>query len=130
MAEEPGLVEVQREIGFDCTSGRHINAMWTGFPIVPLIESVGISDGTTHLIIESRDDQRGCIPITNALEGILAFTRDGEILEGPRFVAQGIAGPRAVKLVRRIEAVELDQGTERSGLENFTIDPEERDRID
>lgn len=122
--DELDLVAVERTIGFNCSSGRRISGTWSGFPIIPLLELVGIPEGTTHLVIESTDEQRGCLTIQEAIRGLLAFERDGERLETPRFVASDIAGARAIKNVRRIETIELEPDEDRATYENFTLDSE------
>lgn len=113
---------VERAVGFDCSSGRHVSGVWRGFPVVPLLEHAGLPGATTHLVVESADGQTGCVSIREATRGLLAFERDGERLETPRFVAPDVAGPRAVKDVRRIAAVELAPGDSRQTHERFTLD--------
>lgn len=110
---------VERTVGFDCSSGRHVSGVWRGVPVVPLLEHAGLPGGTTHLVVEGADGQAACVPVREAARGLLAFERDGERLGAPRFVAPDVAGPRAVKDVRRIAAVELDPGDSRQAYERF-----------
>lgn len=117
--EEPNVAAVRRRIEFDCSSGRPITGTWTGFRILPLLERVGVPGGTTHLSVESTQGHAACVAIGGVMEGLLAFERDGAALDGLRFVAPDIVGPRAVKHVRRVEVVELAPGTDRSTLETI-----------
>lgn len=127
LGEASDLNQTERAIAFDCTSGRRISAVWTGFPTIPLIEPAGIPRETTHLKIESTGDHTGCVSLYTAMDGLLAFERDGERLDGFRFVAPDIHGPRAVKNVGRIETIALEPGDDRARYEQFQIrskDPE------
>lgn len=125
VAQTPNLESIDQRIRFDCVSGSTIDATWKGFPFLPLLETVGIPGDTTHFTIESTDGQRGCISVQEAANGLIAYERDSELLDAPRFVAPDIMGPRAVKDIRSIEAVSLEPGEPRENYESITILQEE-----
>ncbi|MFD1647612.1 molybdopterin-dependent oxidoreductase [Haloarchaeobius litoreus] len=112
-----GVGTVERTLGYDCLSRGLVDATWRGVPVRDLVEAVGLPDETTHLLVESRDGHRGCVPIGTALDGLLALERDGEPLSGPRFLAPQIEGPRAVKDVARLEPVALAPHEDRTAYE-------------
>lgn len=110
---------------FRCSSGESIGDEWVGIPIATLLETVGASGETTHLVVEGSDEFRICVPILDALDGLLAYRQDGNDDDGvPRFVAPAIAGTRAVKQVSKIETVSLDPDDDPQFLEHHG-DPDE-----
>lgn len=93
---------------FHCSSGEPIAGEWVGISIDDLLETVDRTPETTHVLVEGADDYRVCVPIADALEGLLAFRRGGGADTGvPRFVAPGVSGTRTVKHVTRIETVSI-----------------------
>ncbi|WP_440991620.1 molybdopterin-dependent oxidoreductase [Haloarchaeobius baliensis] len=113
---------VQRTLGYECLSRGLVDATWRGVPVRDLADAVGLPDETTHLVVESRDGLRGCVPIGTALDGLLALERDGEPLAGPRFLAPEIEGPRAVKDVARLAPVALSPDEDRTAYETSAGD--------
>ncbi|MFC7044682.1 molybdopterin-dependent oxidoreductase [Halobacteriaceae archaeon GCM10025711] len=112
---------------FRCASGRPIQSEWVGVDAWSLLEAAAVPDDTTHLVVESADGYRVCIPVGPALDGVVAFTRDGTPIgdDNPyssRFVAPGVDGPHAAKGVARIEALALGPHDDPESLENITED--------
>ncbi|AGB39090.1 molybdopterin-dependent oxidoreductase [Natronococcus occultus] len=117
------LERASREIEIVCATGDRFTARWSGVPIPSLLEIVAAPPETTHLLVDSRDGLRACVSVEDALEGLLAVTKDGRPLSesddcATRFVAPGIDGVRTVKGVARIETTTLAPG----------VDPEDRER--
>lgn len=107
-----------------CASGDSHTAEWTGVQIIDLLEAARISPSTTHVIVESRDEYRVAIPVREALEGLLAFVKDGEPIGrdhrySNRFVSPATAGARDIKGVRRIDHTSLGPGEDPEQLENL-----------
>lgn len=111
----------ERTIAIDCHSGDWQEFTWVGIPIEPLFNAVDIPSSTTHVQVDGSDEQRACIPIGQALNGVLALSQNGTRLTMPRFVAPGIAGPRTIKSVRRIETRELSSGADRTEYEHLVL---------
>jgi len=114
----------ERTLEIVCASGDRYVAAWEGVPIGPLLERASVPPETTHLTVESAVGYRVCVPIGRALEGLLAFARDGEslsTLEGfdTRFVAPGIGGPKAVKDVARLETATLPPSADPESYEEL-----------
>lgn len=118
--EEVAVVE--REVAFECLSGATRRSTWTGFPVGDLLDGVDVPPDTTHLVVESSDGHRACVPTWTALDGLLAVECDGDPLDGPRFVASDVDGPRSVKDVRTIECLALPPGENPSAYERLTRD--------
>lgn len=112
-AEVPASTLVQRTISVRCSSGSIIGSTWRGISFETLFsDEETIAPDTTHLLIESEDGYRVCVDIVTAFGGLVAFYRDGDPMverfgHESRFVAPGIAGPRAIKDVQSIEPIEL-----------------------
>lgn len=107
-----------------CASGDRHTAAWTGVPVHDLLEAARIPQSTTHVIVESRDDYRVAIPVREAIEGLLAFLKDGEPIgrDRPysnRFVSPATEGARDIKGVRRIDHTSLGPGEDPEQLENL-----------
>jgi len=115
-----GVAEATREWSFRCASGDEIAGPWSGVPLTELLAAADAPDDTTHLAVAGEDGYRVCVPVAAALDGLLAYRRDGAACEGaPRFVAPGVSGVRTVKRVARIEALELAP----------EADPEDREEL-
>lgn len=105
-----------------CASGNPIDGPWTGLDVGALLESAEPPAETTHVLVEGEDGFTACIPIAAAVDGVLAFERDGtRSTEAPRFVAHDISGTRTVKAVRRIEALVLDAHEDPEELEDLQL---------
>lgn len=122
LLDEADRDDAQRAIDYDCTSGRHVSAEWSGVPLVSLLDSVGFPGWTTHVVVEGADGHAACVSIREAMDALLAVERDGKRLAHPRFVAPGVGGPRAVKDVRRIAVAALDPGADRSAYEQLSLE--------
>ncbi|AXR78630.1 molybdopterin-dependent oxidoreductase [Natrarchaeobaculum sulfurireducens] len=114
----------ERTFEIVCASGDRYAAVWAGVPIVALLEHASVPPETTHLLVESDVGYRVCVPITRALEGLLAFARDGETLAtlerfDTRFVGPEIGGPKAVKDVVRLETATLPPGADPDSYEEL-----------
>jgi DMSO/TMAO reductase YedYZ molybdopterin-dependent catalytic subunit len=122
-----GMGTVEREFTIACASGDRTTARWTGVRVVDLLDAAEPPPETTHLRLESGDGYRVCLPIGDALDGIVAYARDGELLAETtpyalRFLAPGIDGDRLVKGLRRVEPVELAPGADPADLETVAPD--------
>ncbi|MFB6132387.1 MAG: molybdopterin-dependent oxidoreductase [Halanaeroarchaeum sp.] len=106
-----------------CATGHREVATWTGVDVAGLCELVDAPPETTHVLLDSHDDYRMAVPIADALDGLLAFERDGSPLDemapyDNRFVAPAVDGARDVKGVRRVEFHALDPSSDPDALEN------------
>ncbi|EMA39500.1 molybdopterin-dependent oxidoreductase [Halobiforma nitratireducens] len=119
----------ERTVEIVCSTGDRYTDRWQGVPIPDLLETkaaaaASFPPSTTHLLIESRDGQRGCVAVESALEGLLAIGKDGQPLEEiagyeSRFVAPDVLGPRTVKDIARIEAATLEPGEDPEAYERL-----------
>lgn len=107
---------------FRCASGSEIGGPWTGVPVSDLLDAADAPDATTHVAVEGGDGYRVCVPVSAALDGLLARRRAGEPLDAPRFVAPGVSGVRTVKRVARIEAVALAPEADPEEVEELKLD--------
>lgn len=110
-----------------CATGNRYDAIWTGIGIGPLCDVVEADDETTHVVFGSRDGYRIVVPIIDALDGVLAFAKDGRPIDerAPyfnRFVSPDVEGARDVKGVERIEFHALDPDAEPERLEQVEPD--------
>ena len=114
-----------------CASGQPFEGRWRGVPLGQLLVEGGVSDGTTHVLIEGGDGFRACVAIRDALEGVLAIEqiggREARVPATdaglPRVVVPGIPGTRSVKRVVRLEAKRLGQGDDPAELERLEGTP-------
>lgn len=111
---------VEREIGFECASGEWIERTYDGVPFAAVASTVDLPGDTTHLRVTARDGHVACLAVGDVLDGILAIEGSGT----PRLVAPGIAGPRAIKRVQRIEALSLPPETDPERFERVPPDAE------
>lgn len=124
------LPTVESRFEIVCSSGDRYTETWEGVPLEVVLEYVTFPEGTTHLLAESTDGYRICVDVLTALDSILAFSRSGKPLSEDggyesRFVAKGISGPRTVKDVTRIEALELGPDEDPSTYEDFLLEERE-----
>ncbi len=120
------LPTVESRFEIICSSGDRYTETWRGVPLEGVLEYVSLPEATTHVLAESVDGYRICIDVLTALDGILAFYRTGRPLAEDggyesRFVAKGIGGPRTVKDVTRIEALELGPDEDPTAYEDFLL---------
>ncbi|WP_254546348.1 molybdopterin-dependent oxidoreductase [Halomarina pelagica] len=116
------LPSVERRCTVACASGRRTTARWRGVPVPELLDRASMPEATTHLVIGSDDGYRACVAVRDALDGIVAYARDGTQIwdERPyatRFVAPGIEGARTVRGPTRIEGVALAPGADPDAYE-------------
>jgi DMSO/TMAO reductase YedYZ molybdopterin-dependent catalytic subunit len=110
-----------------CASGERTTARWRGVPLTELLAAADAPPGTTHLRLTAADGYRICVPVRDALDGIVADTRDGEPLVATapyrrRFVAPGVDGERLVKGLVAVETFALDPTDDPDRLETVTLD--------
>lgn len=118
------IESTERRVEIRCASGERRTSNWSGTAIGSLLDRSIIPSETTHLRVESETGYQCCVPIQDAVNGLLAFTRDGIQLpdaDGPRFVAPGIDGARTVKNVTRIKPLSLDPDQDPDQYEEFFI---------
>lgn len=120
---------VTRTVGFECTSGRWIEHEWTGIPADRILTAGEPSADSTHVIVEASDGHTACIELPAALEGLLALARDGEPLDGPRFVSPAIEGPRAVSDVVRLDTIRLAPGEDPTDHESMELVPDQTQNV-
>jgi DMSO/TMAO reductase YedYZ molybdopterin-dependent catalytic subunit len=116
-------VETQR-IEVVCASGDRHTAAWTGVPVADLLAAAGVPDETTHVTVESLDEYRVAIPVAEALQGLLAYLKDGvpigrENAYENRLVSGATEGARDIKGVHRIEPTTLSPSDDPETLENL-----------
>lgn len=111
----------ERHIGFECSSGEWIERDYRGVAVADVLDAVALPEETTHLRVRAADGHVACPAVVDALEGLVVTA--GE--DVPRFVAPGVIGPRAIKRVRRIEAVALSGGEDPTEFE--TVPPDSRE---
>lgn len=96
----------------DCASGDSETGEWSGIRVGALLERAGVDETATHLLVTGVDGYRICVPLTDALDALLAVSRrdvpdDGTL---PRLVGTSIEGTRSVGQVTLIETVRLEPG--------------------
>lgn len=112
--------ETTRTIEIRCASGDRTTATWNGVPIETVMDEEELPLDTTHLLVESRDGYRSCLPIREAIAGLLAFVRenpDGDTRPVRRLVAPGVDGARCVKDVDSMRPLRLEAGEDPSEYE-------------
>jgi DMSO/TMAO reductase YedYZ molybdopterin-dependent catalytic subunit len=122
-----GMEPIERCYTVACASGDRTTARWTGVPVPDLLDAVGVPPATTHLRLTGRDGYRVCVAVRDALDGLVAYARDGRPLAATepyalRFLAGDAAGERLVRGLRRVEPLELAAGEDPDRLE--TVSPE------
>lgn len=118
-----------RTVTVVCASGDRHTAEWTGIPVPALLEAADVPPSTTHVVVESLDDYRVAIPVRAALDGLLAYAKDGVPIGrthgyANRFVSGAAEGARFIKGLRRIEATAVDPDEDPERLENLFPDGE------
>lgn len=121
------LPHVERDCTVTCASGDRTTATWTGVDVLAVLDRVGASPETTHVVVESDDGYRACVSLSEARTSLLALARDGQPLRrtepyATRFVGTGVDGERSVKGVVRIEAVTLGPADDPTDLETLSLD--------
>lgn len=147
LAVDPGAYPTASLVAiFRCASGDPIPGEWRGAPVDALLDDADAPPGTTHLLVRGADGFRICLPVVDALDGVLAIERrpvggDGTGDRGgrdtaaggypvrdqvdatglPRFVAPDISGTRTVKAVERIDPVALDPDEDPERYEDLLL---------
>lgn len=121
------LPEEQLTAAVLCATGNRYDATWSGIGIDSLCDVVDAPAETTHVVVASSDGYRMAVPILDALQGVVAFDKDGHPIEeqapySNRFVAPGVEGARDVKGVTRIEFHALDPDADPERLEQVEPD--------
>jgi len=105
-----------------CGTGDPIEGHWRGIELVELLDDV--DDDATHLLVESEDGFRVCVPVVDVLDGILAVDRlDTDFFpEGlPRLVAPSLSGTRLVRRVATIEGERLPPSADPESYEDLLL---------
>jgi hypothetical protein len=110
-----------------CATGERTTASWTGIPVTDLLNIVDAPAETTHFRVESDDGYAICVPVADALDGVIAFERDGEQLRETRpyalrFLAGDIDGERLVKGIHRVDLLSLPADADPDQYETVTLD--------
>lgn len=116
------LPAAERTVTTACASGVRHTSTWAGVPVDALLSLADAPGETTHVLVESTDGYRRCLDVATALDGLLAFVRDGTPIADrasfeTRFVAPGTDGAETVKAVATLEARHLDAGTDPESFE-------------
>lgn len=102
--ERHGTVEVTCR--YRCATGTVFGGDWRGVPVAPLLDRA--PPETTHLRVESADGYRAHVPVTDALDAVVATERLDGAAEGlPRFVAPDLDSTRTVRGVSSLVPVAL-----------------------
>ncbi len=120
----------RRTVELVCATGRRDAATWGGVPVPDLLAVGDAPQATTHLVIGTPEGYNACVGVEAALDGLLAWSKDGRPLVetepyATRFVSPGVDGARFVKGVSRIEAVALSADEDPADYES--IDTESPD---
>ncbi|SFR69323.1 Oxidoreductase molybdopterin binding domain-containing protein [Halogeometricum rufum] len=118
-----------------CASGDRYDATWRGVGVGDLLDGASPPAETTHLVFESDSGYAACVPVGDAIGGLVAVERDGEALAedesyATRFVAPGVDGARFVKGVERIRALSLPPEADPTEYENLDLDSPEYEKTD
>lgn len=116
--------EVTESVTVVCATGARHTADWTGVRVIDLVDVAGVPASTTHIVVESTDEYRVAIPVAEALDGIVAYLKDGVPIGADhdyanRFVSPATDGARDIKGVSRIEHASLGPDEDPETLENL-----------
>lgn len=106
-----GLADERIACRYLCASGRQWGGRWRGVPVSAVVERAVVGPDVTHVVTRGRTGHAACLPLAEALDGLLAVERDGTPLASlrrPRLVVPGVDAARTVKGVRRLEFRRLD----------------------
>jgi len=107
-----------RTVGFECASGEWIERDWVGIPLFELLDAAAVPDETTHVQIEGRADERAVVSLAD-LEGPIIAIGGGA--DRPRFVSEGLYGPRAIKNVATVRPLALAPDERPEDYENLPL---------
>lgn len=73
------LGDSDHDIDMHCVWGwSRPDARWHGISLSQLLAAVGVEERATHVIVESASDTySSCLPLRDAMDGVLAWRRDG-----------------------------------------------------
>ena len=118
-----------RTVTVRCASGTRHTATWAGVPVLELLSAAAAPGETTHVVVESDGGYRICVDMYAALDGLLAFFRDGTPISEhqpyeTRFIAPSIDGARTVKAVTLLEARSFSAGADPESVERMSREEE------
>jgi DMSO/TMAO reductase YedYZ molybdopterin-dependent catalytic subunit len=104
------LESTDHDLAVHCVWGwSRPDGRWHGVSLGRVLDAVGVEEGATHVIVESASDTySSCLPLADAVEGVLAWGRDDEPLApeagGPlRYVGpSSFWGYKGVKWAARV----------------------------
>lgn len=116
----------EHHLDVTCASGSEYAATWGGVSLLDALDLADVPDDTTHVVVTAHDGYRVCIALPDAVDAILALTKDGALLADDadyetRLVAPTIGGTRTTKGVVRIEPVALEPGESSESLEDLQL---------
>lgn len=99
-----------RDFSFRCATSGLIEGRWRGVPMGELIEAAAVPPEATHLLVEGADGYREAIPVTTAINGLLALEREDEGGKTPRFLAPRGSSEETVANVALIDWATIEPG--------------------
>ncbi|MFB6304609.1 MAG: molybdopterin-dependent oxidoreductase [Haloferacaceae archaeon] len=117
-----GLADDRRECRYLCASGRRWGGRWRGVPLSSVVERARVAADATHVVARGRGGHAACLPLVDALDGLLAVARDGAPLAPtrcPRLVVPGVDAARTVKGVRELDVRRLAPGDDPTDYERL-----------
>ncbi len=106
--------------GFECASGEWIEHEWVGISVFELLEAADVPEDTTHILLESVDGYRSCVPLGDLKDAIVAV--EGDDGGTPRLISPQTVGPRNIKHLEHIRPQSLRPEEDREQYETLPID--------
>ena len=118
---DDGLPRTTLETGFACDTGTSAAGEWHGVPVTAFLDRAPMPDDTTHLVFRARDGFQVCVPVSVAIEGLVATRLDGEPIPDAetRVVAPALESTRCIRDLAVLRAVGLDPGEDRADYESL-----------
>lgn len=126
-----GLAGGDLECRFLCASGTRWGGRWRGVRLSAVVERAAVDPDATHVVARGRSGHAACVPVAEALDGLLAVERDGVPLpptRRPRLVVPGVDAARTVKGVRELRFRRLGPGSDPTEYERLGYDDGDEDR--
>ena len=109
-----GLEGSDHHVAVHCVWGwSRPDARWHGISLARLLDAVGVDGSATHVVVESASDTySSCLPLPDAMDGVLAWSRDDALLApeagGPlRYVGpSSFWGYKGVKWAARVRVTD------------------------
>jgi hypothetical protein len=118
--KDAGFDIVERRTAIECASGDVTRGTWAGVSVLDLVGAAAMPVDTTHLQVAGTDGFCACVPVSDLLDGMLAFERvDGPSEATPRLLSDNIEGTRTVQEVRNVVGITLDPGHDRKRWETM-----------